>query len=208
MKQAYHHKDLRNALVDEALTILAAEGSREITLRELARRLGVTHAAPYAHFADKTALLEAIADEGFTRLSAALAQASTVGAAAGEHLIAQGLAYVRFARENPNLYRLMFADPDLANDPECEWSEASNGAFMQLVNVLTAVGIPEGTDVALVALAAWSMVHGVAMLEIDRRFEGTATVPPGKAPAPDGDEIVRLLSNCLLLGLQTGAARS
>ena len=69
VKQAYHHKDLRNALIDEALAILAQSGPNAITLRELARRLGVTHTAPYAHFADKKTLLEAVADEGFERLT-------------------------------------------------------------------------------------------------------------------------------------------
>jgi AcrR family transcriptional regulator len=202
VKQAYHHKDLRNALVDEALAILAEKGSGEITLRDLARRLGVTHTAPYAHFADKKSLLEAIADEGFARLTAVLDAAGGSGASPEERLYAQGLAYVTFARENPNLYRLMFADPELANDPDCVWSEESDRAFASVLNTLAAIGVPEGTNTIDVALATWSMVHGVAMLEIDRRFKGQTAIP-GKTPVPNGDEIVRLLTSYLLAGLRT-----
>ena len=203
MKQAYHHKDLRNALVDEALAILAAEGAGEITLRELARRLGVTHTAPYAHFADKKSLLEAIADEGFARLSDGLSRAGSAEPDPGERFVAQGLAYIQFARENPNLYRLMFADAELSNSPDAQWCDEADRAFDQLIGSLNAIGLPEGTDVRHVAFATWAMVHGVAMLEIDRRFEGKSA-HMALVAAPNGDEIVRLLSNVLLLGLRAG----
>ena len=114
VKQAYHHKDLRNALVDEAIAMLADGGTSNVTLRELARRLGVTHTAPYAHFADKKALLEVVADAGFQRLHEVLLAARMRANDPVSAFEAMGFAYVQFARDNPNWYRLMFADPELS----------------------------------------------------------------------------------------------
>ena len=171
VKQAYHHKDLRNALVDEAIAMLADGGTSNVTLRELARRLGVTHTAPYAHFADKTALLEVVADAGFERLYQTLAAARDEATDPVSAFDAMGLAYVKFARENPNWYRLMFADPELACDPDVEWSEEGDRAFGVLVEAINAFGPPPGLDPRDFATAIWAFVHGVAMLEIDQRID-------------------------------------
>jgi len=193
VKQAYHHKDLRNALVDEALMVLATEDANALTLRELARRLGVTHAAPYAHFSDKRALLEAVANAGFERLAALLEQCDDPDPAAA--LAAMGLAYIRFARENANLYRLMFADPELADDPECELAPAGERAFTSVTRVLERIGVPEGTDPRDLAAAVWSLVHGVAMLEIDRRMNGKTL--------RSAQEVLELGTRLLLAGLRS-----
>lgn len=207
VKQAYHHKDLRNALVDEALAILAQSGPGAITLRELARRLGVTHTAPYAHFADKKTLLEAVAAEGFDRLTKLLAQAGASEADPSRRFVTQGIAYVQFARDNPNLYRLMFVDPELANDPECVWSEQADSAFDVVLNVLSEIGVPKEADITEVACGIWSLLHGVAMLEIDRRLQGKRTFH-GKAALADGDAVVLLMSKYLLNGLGASRAES
>jgi AcrR family transcriptional regulator len=168
VKQAYHHKDLRNALIDEALAVLASEGSGALTLRELARRLGVTHTAPYAHFNDKSALLQAVSDAGFERLALLLRRCESEPDP--DRAIAEmGHAYIRFARENANLYRLMFADPELPEDPEGEMSCEEAAALAVVMRVLERIGPPAGVDLRDLSVAIWSMVHGIAMLEIDRR---------------------------------------
>jgi AcrR family transcriptional regulator len=199
VKQAYHHKDLRNALIDEALAVLSSEGSGALTLRELARRLGVTHTAPYAHFADKAALLEAVADVGFERLATLLANAGGSDDAAAA-LMAMGVAYLHFARENPNLYRLMFVDPELADDPDCQWSEGGERAFEALTGALARIGIPDGVEPRDLGAAVWSMVHGVAMLDIDRRMDNKTI--------RDAEEVLRLGSGLVLAGLREGRGKS
>src|SRR4051794_27635084 len=118
----YHHGDLQRALVDAAVALLAEGGAAAVTLREVARRAGVTHAAPYRHFADKAALLAAVAEEGFRALHDAVARA---GAEAPDdplaRLAASGQAYLRFAMSHPAHYRVMFG-PDVAarEHPELE----------------------------------------------------------------------------------------
>jgi AcrR family transcriptional regulator len=207
VKQAYHHKDLRNALVDEALAILAESGPGAITLRELARRLGVTHTAPYAHFADKKTLLEAVADEGFDRLTQCLTDAGASENDPHRRFVSHGIAYVQFARDNPNLYRLMFVDPELGHDPDCAWSEQADRAFDLLLNELSELGVPQGTEIHDVACGIWSLLHGVAMLEIDGRLHGKRTFH-GKAALADGDAVVLLMSKYLLDGLHAARAGS
>jgi AcrR family transcriptional regulator len=205
VKQAYHHKDLRNALVDEALAILAESGPAAVTLRELARRLGVTHTAPYAHFPDKRTLLEAVADEGFDRLTQSLTQAGAAESDPQRRFVTHGIAYVQFARDNPNLYRLMFVDPELGHDPECAWSEQADRAFDLLLDELSELGLPQDSDATVVAAGIWSLLHGIAMLEIDGRLHGKTTYH-GKETLADGDAVVLLISKYLLDGLR--AART
>jgi AcrR family transcriptional regulator len=194
VKQAYHHKDLRNALIDEALAVLASEGAGALTLRELARRLGVTHTASYAHFNDKRALLHAVADAGFERLAHLLEQCEAEPDPRAA-IAAMGRVYVRFARENANLYRLMFADPELADDPECELSPEGAAAFAALLRVLERIGPPPRVDVRDLAAAIWAMVHGISMLEIDRRLNGKTL--------RSAEEVLQLGSGLLLAGLRT-----
>ncbi|HTX57952.1 MAG TPA: WHG domain-containing protein [Candidatus Acidoferrales bacterium] len=207
MKQAYHHKDLRNALIDEALAILASGDAGQITLRELARRLGVTHSAPYAHFPDKRALLEAVEAAGFTRLTELLREAGRPEHDPARRFVAQALAYVQFARDNANLYRLMFADRELAHDPQCDWSPEGDQAFQIVLDDLSALGLPEGTDIRDAACGAWATLHGIAMLEIDGRLQGKIAIP-GKAATPNGDAIVLLMCNFLLRGLRAATSGS
>jgi AcrR family transcriptional regulator len=108
-KPSYHHPNLRQALLDTALGLIAELGGPHFSLRELAKAVGTTHAAVYRHFADRSALLDALSATGFARLSAYQQQA-LVAAAPGplERLVALGLAYVRFAIENPGFFALLF----------------------------------------------------------------------------------------------------
>ena len=194
LKQAYHHKDLRNALIDEAIALLAQEGTSGVTLRELSRRLGVTHTAAYAHFADKKALLLDVADVGFARLADTLAAQRASKSDPIEALSAMSFGYISFARENPHLYRLMFADPEIADDPDCEMSPEGDRAFGTLAEAIAATGIPPGTDVRDLAVGFWSLAHGVAMLDIDRRISGKTM--------KSAQDVISLAQSLLIKGLR------
>ena len=175
MKSAarYHHGDLRRALIDASAELVAERGARGLSFREVARRLGVSHAAPLHHFADKRALTSAVAAVGFDLLCAAMERARAL---AGEEPLARleatGVAYVRFAVEQAELFRLMFG-PELCRESG-ELGAAEARAFGVLLSeasaVLEATSELDPERLRLVTTAAWSLVHGLAVLSIDRRF--------------------------------------
>lgn len=168
----YHHGDLRRALLDAAEAQVIDQGAEKVSLRGIARSAGVSTAAPYHHFDSRESLLAGVAARGFRGLRGAMEE----GAAAPDdegplaRLRAAGAAYVSFALENPELYRLMFSGllSDRARFPELK-SEADT-AFTVLTRLLDRSARPDSTpDDSLhpVALAAWSTVHGVASLVIE-----------------------------------------
>jgi AcrR family transcriptional regulator len=136
---AYHPGDLRAALLAEAAVMIAEGGAASVTMRELGRRLGVSRAAAYRHFADKTALLVAVAAAGFDRLKDRL-QAIDAGVqrSSVERLRRMGEEYVRFALENPAHYRLMYGKEALTREDQPELREAANSLFEQFVGVIQA----------------------------------------------------------------------
>lgn len=158
-ERSYHHGDLRAALVAAALEQLEAGGEAALSLRAAARACGVSAMAPYRHFAGKEELLEAVAARGFTDLAERLnaADASAEGAQA---LAAQGVAYVTFACRHPALFRLMFMRP-------CRQPVGSEAyrILERRATALTGSGMPAED----LTLAAWSLVHGLAALILDRR---------------------------------------
>lgn len=156
----YHHGDLRRALLDAAMDMLATHGAEDLGLRELARVVGVSAAAPYRHFDNKTALLEALAVTGYRDFALAV-DAAARGVAPGERLNAMGRAYVKFALEHANLFRLMFS-PELKRDARPTLRMAADAAFASL-RLATA---NEG-DGRIAALKAWAQVHGLAVLLLD-----------------------------------------
>jgi AcrR family transcriptional regulator len=166
----YHHGNLRRALLDEALATIRADGVDALTLREIGARLGVSRTALYRHFADKRALLAAVATEGFRTLRQQLVHAWEEGGRSPAAFDAMGVAYVHFAVANPSHYRVMFGgfvDPD-ACDPELA-AEAA-GAFQALVDAIAALqrrAVLRGDDTVKMATFVWAVVHGVAMLAID-----------------------------------------
>ncbi|KXV73575.1 TetR/AcrR family transcriptional regulator [Acetobacter malorum] len=169
-RRSYHHGDLHRALIDAALAMLAADQNWTFTLREVARRTGVSHAAPYKHFQDKDALLRELARIGFVRLEQAMAVALSSGSlSARGKFVAGAQACIAFAQHNPGLYRLMFsADADKAADPRLH--EAAMTTFGVLLRLLQE-GQQDGSfrPAALTALAAasWAQVHGLAMLAMN-----------------------------------------
>jgi AcrR family transcriptional regulator len=197
LKHSYHHKDLRNALIQETLRVLAEGRLATLTLRELARRLGVTHAAPYAHFADKRALLESVAEIGFDRLTSALQAARDRGGDPPAMMEELASAYVRFATEEPDLYRLMFATRELGA-ADCEALQcAGERAFDVLAACISQFSADWDEErVHDAAFSAWALVHGTAMLVIDARAEKKSDRTP--------DEIVRIAADLLVRGLVRG----
>ena len=171
----YHHGDLRHALVQASLELLEAEGMAALTLREVARRLGVSHAAPKHHFADKAALEAALAAHGFAALTDAMTEAAArAGKSPLKRLTATGVAYVRFAVHHPQQFRLMFSAP-LDCDGVAELREASERAFSVLREAVRAVleehGVHEPRRDLVVLTGAWSSVHGLATLWVDGRLD-------------------------------------
>ena len=161
--------DLRARLVADAMRILADDPAA-LTLRAVARAAGVSAMAPYRHFPDKAALLEAVKHEGFQQLRLVLRDADEADNDA-EALIGQGLAYLRFASDHPALFRLMFAGPLAAPSiPKAE-DDTAYGVLAGRIARLT----PSQAEVA--TTAAWAIVHGLAVLQLDGRL------PPDAAQA-------------------------
>lgn len=168
----YHHGDLRRALLDATEQLLEAAGVEGFTLREVARRAGVSHGAPAHHFGDVRGLLSEFSAESFAQLSAAMRRRrARAPSTPFEQLRASGVAYVEYALTHRARFQLMFRSERL--DPERESLAKSAGeAFGQLVECIDAVsrevGAPPELDADKVALA-WSLVHGFATLVIDNR---------------------------------------
>jgi len=170
----YHHGDLRKALRDSAVAILEEEGLAALSLRAVARKAGVSHAAPYRHYPNHEALLVELAVEGFEELRAAIALAAAAPNTRTDRITDIGGAYMRFAAQRPALTQLMFG-PQLPN----------RDTTPELTSAADSIGLEIGTalkDLAL-GLAVWAAVHGLAMLILDnvidlgQRRSGTAVLP-------------------------------
>jgi AcrR family transcriptional regulator len=203
----YYGGDLRRDLLEEALALIAAEGPSAVSLRSLARRLGVSHAAPANHFPDKAALFTAIAVEGFQLLGAAIEDAvrrAGPEATAAQRLGAAGRAYTGFALAHPAHFAVMW-QRDLLHRDDPALAAAGEATFALLlvgVRDVQAEGGAPGADPEIVAYLAWSTVHGLAALwlggslqQAQRPFDelagevgvllGRALAPP-HPPAPPG----------------------
>jgi AcrR family transcriptional regulator len=165
-RDSYHHGDLKRALTSAALSLVAEKGPKGFTLTEAARRAGVSAAAPYRHFADKAELLATVAEQGFLDLHAAL---SAVAAAdPKQRVIDLGGAYVRWATDHPDHYRVMFGG-EISKADHPSLAVAAEQAFDDLLDAITrcqAAGIVRDRDPREVAGPLWSLVHGVATLAI------------------------------------------
>jgi AcrR family transcriptional regulator len=170
-KLPYHHRDLPRTLIRSALAILAESGVAGLSLRAAARRARVSAMAPYRHFADKEALLAAVAEYGFRELAAGLTAATATAADPRAGLAALGVAYVRFARDHPSLFKLMFGPAIINKSAHPALDEAGNACFNALRQAVERARFFEG-DLAAhdVALACWSLVHGLSALIVDGRL--------------------------------------
>jgi AcrR family transcriptional regulator len=170
--RSYHHGNLKQALLEASLELIRKSGPGAFTLREVARRAGVSHNAPYRHFRDKEELLAALAAEGFDRLTAAMTKAAEAGIGALERFRLSGRGYVDFALRHPQHFAVMFEVP-WRYDSYPHTQAAGARAFGTLVRYVEACQaeqvLPPG-DAKPFALLAWSMVHGVAKLAIGGRL--------------------------------------
>lgn len=189
-----HHGDLRRALVLAGVEAVEEHGVASLTIRGLARRLAVSHAAPAHHFPDKLALLSAVASEGFRRFEAALREEAAGGAVPRERMRRIGRAYVRFALDHPALFRLMFGR-DLADCSRAgpELQEASASAYAVLQETADAsAGSPEAGRIH--AFAGWALVHGAALLYLD------GALRPALPAGPAGRAAFEALVDALFTG--------
>src|SRR3981081_3396975 len=173
-KATYHHGNLRSALVRAALELLEESGATALSLRAVARRAGVSPAAPYRHYADREALVSAVAAVGYRELAERLVAAHPAPATP-EQLASVAVAYVQFALEQPALFRMMFGEPcDRDNDERV----AATAAVSLYLREIVARCFPQA-DAEALAPAIWALVHGLAFLHLD----GQLAVPPPSAVA-------------------------
>lgn len=182
---SYHHGDLRRAILTAALDAIATEGPGALSLRDLARRAGVSHAAPAHHFKDRTGLLTAIAAEGFELLADALAEAAD--------LRERGVRYLRFGIEHPAHFQVMF-QPDLlrADDADLLAARARTGAELRS-GVADVPASGRGEDAQLAGIAAWSLAHGFTTLLLSENLRGPVD---GRDP----EDVFRALTELLFSG--------
>jgi len=173
-RREYHHGDLRSALLDSVARIIRESGASFVSIREVARRARVSHAAPAHHFRNKSGLLTAFAAQGFERLAGTIAAAisSSRATAPPDVLAAMGRGYVRFAIDNPEHFDIMFRAEliDVENEDYVRATDAAYGPLIATVEAAAEQGYLKG-DHVVAAASAWSLVHGLAALWISGRMQ-------------------------------------
>ncbi|NUB43737.1 TetR/AcrR family transcriptional regulator [Fertoebacter nigrum] len=185
----YHHGDLRAALLAAAEAEIAERGIEAFSLRQVAKRAGVSHAAPAHHFGDANGLLTALAADGFRQfLAAQAAREAVANPDPASQLVAAGLGYVDFALQRPALFRLLWGSQrtDFAS---ADLGQASRAAYQHLVDQVTAAG---GLSVADTA-AVWAMAHGLADLLAAGRMRAVGAFPPAERDAVIAEMLRRTL---------------
>ena len=198
-KPAYHHGDLRNALLRAGRALLAEGGGGALSLREAARRAGVSHAAPYRHFASKEALLAAIAEEGFRALGDELGAALAGDGDPLQRLGRMGQGYVRFALAHPAEVQSMFAALCEPGGVPASLGEAATRAFGLLVGAVEAcqrAGLVLGDDPLPAAVASWAVAHGLGLLLLQNALK------PAGLGAPDAERATAMVVGMLRDGLR------
>lgn len=171
-ERPYHHGNLKEALLDAALALISEAGPQAFTLREVARRAGVSHNAPYRHFRDKDELLAVVALQGFERLTAAMKRAAARGSTPEERFRLCGRGYVSFAQRWPEHFLVMFDLPS-SREKYPEYARAGEEAFAALLTLIVdcqRAGVLPAGDPEPAAMMAWSMVHGIATLAASRQL--------------------------------------
>lgn len=218
-KQSYHHGNLRQALLDAALATLEAEGLDKLSLRGLAKSLGVSPTAVYGHFADKTELLIAVHVGGFKVLRETLEQALAAlpEAARGEDRVrALGLAYMRFARERPHLFDAMFFwTPDFSRVTQEQMQEGVGSEWLlrdTIIDMLKEDGVQLGAaEAAVASFSAWALVHGISTLLRTGAVEGAVHCEKWPEdfssfhPHSRQDEVIHQILDIQIAGLKASA---
>lgn len=166
--RAYHHGDLRAALLSAGLAMLKERTLDGLSLREIARKVGVSATAVYRHFPDKQALLYALCQQGAEQLGRVQQEAMAAAGGGLAGFEATGRAYVRFALDHPTLFRLMMTTRPA--DPEGKGSLSAMNSAMRLLKENVASLLPEGAsedDKRIAIVKSWAAVHGLAMLMLD-----------------------------------------
>lgn len=178
----YHHGDLRRAVLEASLRLIAEKGTASLSLREVARRAGVTHQAPYHHFADKAALLDALAEEGFGLLRDAMQAAREGARDPVARLAGCGRAYIEFALGHPAHFEVMFRPGREAKPTGGPEGGQAYAVLIDAVRELRRSGAARGLPEDQMVTLAWSSVHGFASLWLD----GASRLPRAKACAAGG----------------------
>jgi len=203
-RPAYHHGDLRRTLFDAAIALIEEQQNWDFSLRELARRAGVSHNAPYSHFASKSELLAALATAGFEMLSEVMAQAAAAAPGPDAAYTAVGEAYVRFGRAHPGHYRLMFRSASISMDNSATepLMRAAHAAKRVMSNVVLegaragvfAIDPEDQAAIELAVLGCWSSGHGLTMLFLDKML--------GEVSASQPERVISKIVRAELEGLR------
>lgn len=200
VRKGYHHGSLKEALIDAAQILIAEKGPEGFSMADACRAAGVSTAAPYRHFADRGALVEAVALQGFEKLADQLRPArDSHPAGTVESIVAMGQAYVGFAEKEPAQFKLMFSCHP-AVQPDGQPPEDGKPCFMVVLEAVAAWFARQGETsppeqrVLNTALMLWTIVHGTAYLLLDNDFDAIA-------PETDTDMLVNRATRALLGGL-------
>ena len=195
----YHHGNLRADLIGAATELLATNGLEQISLRAVARQAGVSHAAPYRHFENKTALLAAIVESGFEKLATAMQKASSgFPEDPAQQLRQAGVAYVQLAVASPALTNLMFGGAYEFDESHVSMRDAADRAFRCFESIIAngvAQQIYKDLPIQQLTLIAWSAVHGLAMLMTASQFKAFPATPKVI------NDLAGLVSTTLMQGL-------
>ena len=174
IKEKYHHGDLRTALLDAALAVISEIGPQGLSIREVARRAGVSHAAPYRHFKDKDELILAAVEQGFELMQQTMdAEKEQAADDPGAQFAASGLAYVNFALQHPAYYRVMFSGDLLSSIGHVSLQHTSRDALQDMVDNIAQcqkLGFVRPGDPVTQALSILSTIHGFVSLVNDNRI--------------------------------------
>ncbi|HEX2379490.1 MAG TPA: TetR/AcrR family transcriptional regulator [Methyloceanibacter sp.] len=170
--------DLRQDVLQASLALIEEGGLDRLSMREVARKAGVSHQAPYHYFGDREAILAALAGEGFSRLGQSLARAAADAGEPGDAVVAMGKAYVDFAIRHPPYFQVMFRADAVALDRYPEARKQENEAFGKLVEEIDKAFTSQAPEERRrIAVAVWAMVHGLATLILEGSLARKVGVP-------------------------------
>ncbi len=176
-KKSYHHGDLKNALIEAGADILSKDGVNGLSLRKVALKAGVSHAAPYAHFADKQELIAAIATDGYRRLYESLAAVlQRYESDPARQLVEGAWAYVQFAMNDTDHFKIALSSVVAKEKDYAAFAEMTRQSFallVQIVEACQAAKIFKRGPTDLMVVSVWSLIHGFVLLVLEDQFSHT-----------------------------------